>query len=143
MCSVVSSTTPVGNTNFNIDSIFVYPTGHIVQINFDHIVGFKRIKNVQVDESDLFCTREISSTLGLKAKLSEFVDNMWRGMKVIRENYVTVIQFFRLILTDWGVTNQQLDELHKRMMTTMTNDDAKARLFRLVNEATTKTMTAF
>lgn len=121
----------------------MYPTGHIVQINFDHIVGFKRIKNVQVDESDLFCTREISSTLGLKAKLSEFVDNMWRGMKVIRENYVTVIQVFRLILTDWGVTNQQLDELHKRMMTTMSNDDAKARLFRLVNEATTKTMTAF
>lgn len=114
-----------------------------MQINYDHIVGFKRLKNVQVDESDLFCTREISSTLGLKAKLSEFVDNMWRGMKIIRQNYVTVIQVFRLVLADWMVTNQQLDELYKRMMPNMSEEEAKAKLFGLVKDATTKTMTAY
>ena len=67
---------------------------------------------------------------------------MWRGFSILRENYATVIQVFRLILDDWRVMPDQLDKLYQRFMLGFTEEQAKEKLVNLCEKSSKKSMTS-
>ena len=125
------------------DSIYIYPTGHLIQVNFDHIIGFQKYERSKVEPFDLFCTNEISGILGLNSRFADFIEIVWKGFRILRNNYVAVMQAFKLTLSDWGVSEKKMDELYQRFMIRKPEADAKGELLNLCKKGTTKMLTSF
>jgi len=125
------------------DYVYLYPTGHLIQTGFDHICGFKRHPLKSVDSSDLFCTNEIATVLGLNSRFSDFVDEVWKGFEILRRNYVSVCNVFRLVLADWDITPDQINDLYSRFMVNSTVSEAKQILLNLCKKASSKNMQSF
>lgn len=64
--------------------------------------------------------------------MREFVDQIWLGFSILRDNYASVIQAFRLVLADWRIHSSEnedkLNRLYKRFMVHEDQGYVKERL---------------
>lgn len=59
-------------------------------------------------------------------------------MRILRENYVTVMQVFRLILADWNIEEKAIDSLYDRLMITLPDESARKMYMEKCKRATGK-----
>lgn len=125
---LVDSTETQVNSDLRLDFIYMYKSGHLIMKDFNHILGFSKKFTTQVDpvtEDDLFCTSDIATILGLDSSFSEFNNRIWQGMRIIRENYISVMQVFRLTLADWNIPDSAIEALYDRLMINQSDENAR------------------
>lgn len=95
-------------------------------------------------DDDLFVTSEVSRILDLSSNMREFVDDMWLGFSILRKNYASVIQAFRLVLADWHIhipeNEVKLDILYQKFMIGEEENTVKDKLIELCEASTKKSM---
>lgn len=124
------------------DGLYLYPTGHVLQTTFDHIIGFRRHMK-PVSEEDLFCTSKLASILGLNSRFADFADTVLQGLEVLRTNYVAVLSIFKHVLSDWAPSEAQIEGVYNRLMVNSSSTELKRVLIELCRKASLKEMVSF